>query len=82
MLLLAHDAEQQPKPGDIALIMYTSGTTGNPKGVMISHGNIIAALAGQAEAIPPITYDRESIDSSIYAYYFLDPMIVLSAIYH
>ncbi len=29
--------------GDIAMIAYTSGTTGNPKGVMLSHRNMIAA---------------------------------------
>ena len=28
-------------PGDLATIIYTSGTTGNPKGVMLSHHNII-----------------------------------------
>jgi len=30
------------KPGDIALLMYTSGTTGAPKGVLLSHGNLLA----------------------------------------
>jgi len=30
-------------PDDIAMIAYTSGTTGNPKGVMLSHRNMIAA---------------------------------------
>uniref|UniRef100_A0AC35TZ86 AMP-binding domain-containing protein n=1 Tax=Rhabditophanes sp. KR3021 TaxID=114890 RepID=A0AC35TZ86_9BILA len=39
------------KPDDIAMIMYTSGTTGNPKGVILSHKNIIAALAGQSAVI-------------------------------
>ncbi|TMS36393.1 hypothetical protein L596_003568 [Steinernema carpocapsae] len=40
------------KPDDLAVIMYTSGTTGNPKGVMLSHANIMAALAGQSDVIP------------------------------
>ncbi|ETN80559.1 AMP-binding enzyme [Necator americanus] len=39
-------------PEDLAVIMYTSGTTGNPKGVMITHENIVAAVAGQGDAIP------------------------------
>jgi len=35
-----------PSPVDIYTIMYTSGTTGDPKGVILTHGNIIAELTG------------------------------------
>lgn len=37
---------QLPEPEDVAVVMYTSGTTGPPKGVVLTHGNIIAVLAG------------------------------------
>ncbi|XP_061627730.1 long-chain-fatty-acid--CoA ligase 1a isoform X6 [Phyllopteryx taeniolatus] len=34
-----------PKAEDLALICFTSGTTGNPKGAVLTHGNIIANTA-------------------------------------
>jgi long-chain acyl-CoA synthetase len=40
-----------PKPEDLATIMYTSGTTGVPKGVMLTHSNLIASVSSSRNCI-------------------------------
>ncbi|MBI3787995.1 MAG: long-chain fatty acid--CoA ligase [Ignavibacteriales bacterium] len=40
------------KPDDLLTIIYTSGTTGNPKGVMLTHHNLVANIKASATVIP------------------------------
>lgn len=39
------------KTGDIALLQYTSGSTGDPKGVTLTHGNLLANIRAIGEAV-------------------------------
>lgn len=45
--------------GDTALLVYTSGTTGPPKGAMISQENVIASVIGAALTLPVRESDEQ-----------------------
>jgi long-chain acyl-CoA synthetase len=45
------DAARAVQPTDLATIIYTSGTTGEPKGVMLTHANLVANMYAGATAL-------------------------------
>lgn len=69
------------KATDLATIIYTSGTTGKPKGVMLSHNNIVSNVLDSSDRIPlvegqakamsflPICHIFERVILYIYQYY-------------
>lgn len=55
------------EPGRIAVILYTSGTTGAPKGVALSHGNL---FANASAVIDYLRLDADDSVLSILAFYY------------
>jgi long-chain acyl-CoA synthetase len=52
------DRRDSVQPSDLMSLVYTSGTTGNPKGAMLTHANFVAALEGIHKALPLTPLDE------------------------
>lgn len=44
-----HPVDDESTPSDLAYIMYTSGTTGQPKGTLVTHANIVRLIRGMTD---------------------------------
>ena len=77
------------KSGDIALLQYTSGSTGDPKGVTLTHANLLANIRSIGEAVEltsedvgvswlPLYHDMGLIGAWLSLLYFGTPLVVMS----
>jgi long-chain acyl-CoA synthetase len=72
-------AWEPPAPDDIFQLIFTSGTTGTPKGVMLKHDNVVASLESFHRIVPPMDHRIVSLlplshllEQAVGLYYALD----------
>ena len=78
-----------PDPGHIAFLQYTSGSTGNPKGVVLTHERVIASLDSMAKGLAitprdvfvswlPLYHDMGLIGAWLGSLFYGMPLVLMS----
>ncbi len=85
ILDLGSDAENQHeveavkehvKPEDLVTIIYTSGTTGRPKGVMLSHNNILSNVLASNPRVPKFPSEKPKALSFLPLCHIFERMLI------
>ncbi|HEX2468968.1 MAG TPA: AMP-binding protein [Candidatus Limnocylindrales bacterium] len=72
-------AWKRPTPDEVFELVFTSGTTGTPKGVMLAHDNVVASIESFHRIVPPMEHRIVSLlplshllEQAVALYYALD----------
>ncbi|XP_029953858.1 long-chain-fatty-acid--CoA ligase 5 [Salarias fasciatus] len=77
-----HQKPIPPKPDDLSIVCFTSGTTGNPKGAMLTHENVVSDAAGVLKNIEAsIVPSTEDISISFLPLAHMFERIVQTVVY-